>query len=148
MGNHDRAADANLHERLMHQERLAGGRSVRHAARPFAPAVTGTVDQDHPVCCRQPFAKRKPHVAQIGTGAVQQDHRRCIGVTELQQMHPAAIDLDEPAGGWVLPFDPADADLGEHGQPGHRCHGDHDTSDGDAYRTKPHGNPKVHGMGV
>jgi hypothetical protein len=61
-------------------------------------------------------------------------------------MHPAAFDRDEPAGRWVLPFDPADADPRQHRQRGEHRHGNRDTISGEAYRTKDHGNTDAQSM--
>ena len=65
-------------------------------ARARAPAVTGTIDQDHPVVLGKPLAERLAHGFQIGTGAMDHHHGRTGGIarSELDDVQAGAGDLD------------------------------------------------------
>ena len=116
MGDQDRAAGADARKRLMDEFRLACGRSVGAAAGPVAPAVAGTVDEDHAIVRRQPIGERQAHVLKIGARPVQQHDRRCIGRAKLDQVKAATLDLDETARRRMGPLDPLDSNRGESGE--------------------------------
>ena len=95
MPDHNGARDADPLQRLVDQRGLACRRAIGRAVRPTAPTVPRPVDQDDAIARGQPVAERQPHILEIAAGAVQQHDRRRVNGAKLQQMQPAAGDLDK-----------------------------------------------------
>src|SRR5205814_6042432 len=105
MHHHDRRAEAEFfhcfsdHPRLHNRARLA-----QMTAR--APAVSGTIDQNHPMVFSQPLTKWPAHGLKIRARAMDHHNGRTAGVTraEIEDVEFGAADLDEPALDWIDPL--------------------------------------------
>ena len=98
MAEEHEALDADAPERLRDQCRLPCRRSVRNAARPVAPAMSGAVDQDDAAVRCQPVAEGEAQVLEIAAGAMHKHDRELVLTrrgAKLQHMQLAALDLDQ-----------------------------------------------------
>jgi hypothetical protein len=94
MHHDDRAADLKFFQRFIDQFRLHCRRRIlKVVAR--APAVTGTVDQDHAMMFGEQIAER-PHRFEIRAGAMDHHDRRAGGVAwpEIDDAETCAGNLD------------------------------------------------------
>src|SRR5260221_9780083 len=91
MAKEHEALDADAPERLRDQCRLPCRRSVRNAARPVAPAMSGAVDQDDAAVRSPPVAGGEAQVLEISAAAMHKPDRE-LGLTrpgaKLQPMQP------------------------------------------------------------
>ncbi len=126
MHHKDRAADAELGQRLLDHAGLNFGRRVLEAGA-RAPAVSGTVDQDHAVLPGKPFADRLPHHLEIGTRAMEHHDRRTgrVARADIDDVEGPARHLDHPALGRMGPLAEKNAGLRDQHQHRQRRHENH-----------------------
>jgi hypothetical protein len=95
MHHEDRFAHAKLFKRLIDHPPLSGRRRIRDACA-RAPAMAGTVDQDHAMIFREPVPERLPHHLEIRTSAMQHHDRQTGGVAraDIDDAQGRAGDLD------------------------------------------------------
>jgi hypothetical protein len=98
MHHQDHRADAQLQQRLVDHCRLNRGGRIADT-RPRAPAMPGTVDQDHPMISREHLAERLPHHLQIRAGAMDHHDRRAEAIAwpKVDDVEPGAGYPDHPA---------------------------------------------------
>jgi hypothetical protein len=123
MHHKNRAADAELRQRLLDHAGLNFGRRILEAGA-GAPAMPGTVDQDHAVLSGQPLPDRLPHHLEIGTGAVEHHDRRTGRVVraDIEDVQGSARHLDHPALRRMRPLGKKNADLSDQRQHHQRRH--------------------------
>jgi hypothetical protein len=100
----------------MRELRLPAWRSIHAAARPIAPTVPWSIDQDDAKACGQTIAERQSHIFEIRTRTVQQDDGRGVCRAKLEHMQPASLNRDESPGWRMRCFDRVDARRGDQGE--------------------------------
>lgn len=97
MHHEDRAIDPELVKRLIDHPRLdLRRRFLSPPAR--APAMAGTIDQNHAAVPGEDVAERPSHRFEIGARAVEHHDRKArIAGTDIDDVKPRAVDLDHPA---------------------------------------------------
>jgi hypothetical protein len=107
MPDHDRLFDVKLNERLVNEFSLS---VWCPNLRPWPARVTEarTIHGDDAISLRQ--RRKYPadlEILQHGAVAVQQDERRSLASLEIMEVNP--FNIEEAAGGWVLPLCPPGA---------------------------------------
>jgi hypothetical protein len=111
MTDHDRLGYAQSVENLRDEGCLIGRRCVGIAAEPFAPSVSGAIDEDNAPIGGKLLAERKPHVLEIAACAVQQQHGRpdrWSARREVGYVQATSIDRDHTTGGRVSALNASD----------------------------------------
>jgi hypothetical protein len=98
MHHEHRSADAEFFQRLVDHPALDGRRGMLQM-RAGAPAVAGTVDQDHPMIFGEPVAERLAHDLEIRARAMDHHDRRTgrIARPDIEDVQAGAGNLDHPA---------------------------------------------------
>jgi hypothetical protein len=119
MTDHDGLVYAQSVENLRDEGCLIGRRCVGIAAEPFAPAVSGPIDEDNAPISGKLLTESKPHVLEISAGAVQQQHRRADrrpARREVGNVQATSFDRDHATGRRVGALNASDANRRDNDQ--------------------------------